>query len=1059
MNLRTFSLASLFVVASALSQAGTLKLLRHPAVSGNQLVFVYAGDLWTSDISGDGMARRLTSRAGIVAFPHFSPDGKWLAFTASYDGPQNVYVMPAEGGEPRRVTFDPEVDEVAGWTPDGKIAYRTTHGSFTPRKAVLWTIDPQVGGGQPTAIQEFGEGSYSPDGQKVAYCRQTSDRFNWRRYRGGSQGVISIYDLKNNAYRELDHGRENAWRPMWIGNDIYYLSDKNLGTVNLFKYDSSSNKTSQLTNFSDHDMKWAQTDGKQIVYERNGGLYAFSIGTGVISELAPKIATDDVTARPYYRRMGEELSSISISPSGTRVAGIARGIIFSIPAKSGETKVLYSHPSARAKSVQWSADGKELAFISDESGSDQIYVIPATGGEARRVSSHDGGSITSLIWSPDGKSFLVQDTNQRLLLVDSKTGAETEVMKTEFGYGALDISPDSKWIAITASVNSTKSIIYLYDVVGRKLNQVSEGYFADGGVSFDQNGKYLYFVSARTVQPELSADIQITTTSLGERIYVMALTGDTKNPLEPPIEDEAGAPESKATTTKDGRVDLDGIQQRIAVLPMPAGQYGQAIGGNNAVFYVANGMLTKFDFATRQSTTIMPASEQFSMNPGATKVAYVTPSNALCVTDIHPNITPSEGRVDTSGVATTVDPRAEWKQMYWEAWRFEKDQYYDKNMLGIDWKAMGDNYAALLPQVGHRSDLDYVMGMLQGELGTGHAYVYPAPAKEYGSLLNPVPVGQLGVDITWNGDTAQLSKIYRGFGDDEQHRGPLGQIGINVRDGEYLLAIDGKPVTRMNPPGLLLMGKVGQYVTLTINDKPSIEGARKVVVKPIGSEATVRYAEWIEANRKLVDKLSGGRLAYMHVPNTAQEGIVEFTKALYSQSGKEAIVVDERFNGGGFFPSFFIEKLQRQSFSGLEYRNSAISTVPRFEIPGPKVMLINGFAGSGGDMFPWLFRENKLGPLLGKRTWGGLMGYFFVLNLIDGGQITSPQFGTFDFRSGEWIAENKGIDPDIDVDARPDLIAKGQDPQLEQAVKYLLDQLQKQGPRKIKIPAYPHVGK
>ncbi|MBS1717604.1 MAG: PD40 domain-containing protein [Armatimonadetes bacterium] len=1023
-------------------------------------MFVYGGDLWTSDMSGSGFARRLTSRAGIVAYPRFSPDGKWLAFTAAYDGAQNVYVMPAEGGEPRRVTFDPEPDEVAGWTPDGKIAYRSIHGSFTNRQARLWTIDPKVGGAQPTSIIEFGEGSFSPDGSRVAYNRQLSDRFNWRRYRGGSQGVISIYDLKNNTYHELNHERENSWRPMWVGKDIYYLSDKSLNTVNLYKFDSSNGQTKQLTNFNDHDMKWAQTDGQNIVFERNGGVYTYAIGSGAVTEVSPKVASDEVTARPYFRRMGNELTALAISPSGARVAAVARGMIFSIPAKAGETRVIYSHPGSRAKNVQYSPDGKQVAFLSDESGSYQIHTMSPNGGDVKKVSNHTGAAIDNFGWSPDGKSILISDIQNHLVLLDVASGAETEVMKTDYGFGPTDISPDSKWIAITAATDSSKSAIFLYDVANKKLTQVSEGYFSDGGASFDQNGKYLYFVSARTVHPTRGGDPQISIDSLGERIYMIPLAKDATNPLNPPADDEASAPAATPAAeppkSKDMKVDLDGIQDRVAALPIPPGEYGQTLGGKDGVIYVSNGTITKFDLATKQSTPIIPLSPEISVNPTFTKIAYLAPGKQLCVTDVHPNITPGEGKVDTGGVSAMIDPRAEWKQMFWEAWRYEKDHFYDKNMLGMDWKAIGDNYASLLPQVRHRSDLNYLLGMLIGELGTSHAYV---SGGEVAPVPNPVPIGQLGADFAWEGDHAKFAHILHGFGYEEATRGPLGELGVNVKDGEYLLAIDGNPVTRVTPPESLLLGKADRQVTLTVNSKPSMDGARKVVVKPIASEVKLRYADWIETNRKLVDKLSGGKIAYMHVPDTAEEGIVEFTKAYYSQPNKEALIVDERFNGGGYIPTFFIEKLQRQAIAGAVVRNSGPFITPQFQIPGPKVMLVNGYAGSGGDMFPWLFRENKLGPLMGTRTWGGLVGISGGVELIDGGNVTAPEFGLFDFRTGKWIAENNGVEPDIDVDARPDLMAKGQDPQLEQAVKYLLDQLQKQGTRKLILPKFPKVGK
>ncbi|MBS1717549.1 MAG: PD40 domain-containing protein [Armatimonadetes bacterium] len=1053
MNWGKVSFFGLLAVASTVGHAEQLKLLRQPAINGSQVVFVYAGDLWTYELGSSEYARRLTSGAGIVSNPRFSRDGKLLAFTAAYDGAQNVYVIPAEGGEPRRLTFDPEPDVAIGWTPDGKIAYRSAHGSFTNRQARLWLVDPNVGGSETTPILEFSEGSFSPDGNKVAYTRQYADRFNWRRYRGGSQGVISIYDLKNNAYRELPHARENSWRPMWVGDDIYFLCDKSLGTVNLFRFSASSGKTQELTHFSDHDMKWAQTDGRSIIFERNGGLYTYSLANGVVNPVEPKVASDEVATRPYFRKLGNELESVSISPSGARVVGTARGILFSIPAKDGDTRTLYSHPGARARQAQWAPDGKQIAFLSDESGSQQLYTMPREGGVATKISDHNDAPIVKYWWSPDGKSLLLSDALGQLNLVDLATKTEINILTAPWGIDSASFTADGKWLAVSHLADPIRAEISLYEVATRKLTKVSEGYFSDTGVSIDRNGKYLYFVSARTVNPGASTDVQITQESLQSRIYMIPLAKVSSNPLAPPQDDEA--PSSKAAS-EPATVDLNGIQQRITPLPLPPGNYGPTTAGVNGVFYAANGSLNKFDIASRQATAIMPMAPGIDINAACTKVAYFATGRQLCVADIHPGVQPGEGKVDTSAVAATIDPRAEWKQMFWEVWRYERDHFYDKDMLGMDWKAIGENYAAMLPQVRSRSDLSYLLGLLVSELGTSHAYV---DGGEIFPVPKPVPVGQLGADIEWVGDHAKFKKIYRGFSYDEARRGPLGELGVDVTEGEYLLAVDGEEVTRQRPAEALLLGKVGRIVTLTVGKSPSLEGSHKVVVKPISSEVDLRYADWIEMNRRIVDQMSGGRIGYMHVPDTLNDGIVEFTKAFYAQTGKDAIIVDERFNGGGYIPTFFIEKLLRQSISGAMVRNSGPRLTPAYQISGPKVMLINAYAGSGGDMFPWLFKEWKLGPLMGSRTFGGLIGFTGIDLLLDGGTVTSPAIGLFDHRNGQWIAENKGIEPDFDVDARPDLVANGRDPQLEEAVKYLMDQLKKLGPPKIILPRFPRVGK
>ncbi|MBI3721411.1 MAG: PDZ domain-containing protein [Fimbriimonas ginsengisoli] len=590
-----------------------------------------------------------------------------------------------------------------------------------------------------------------------------------------------------------------------------------------------------------------------------------------------------------------------------------------------------------------------------------------------------------------------------------------------------------------------------------------EGYYRDDAVSFDLNGKYLYLVSARTFNP-VGGDFEFNALTQGaQRVYLLTLAKDTPNPLAPTSDEETDKPAAPAGPgkgegkpgegPKETKIDLDGLGGRIVALPMPAGGYGFIVGGNNGVFYLGASGLSKFDLTSKESSVIMAGGRLFDFNPARTKLAYVA-AGTLGISDIHPGIKPGDGKVETSGVEAVVDPKAEWKQMFWEAWRWERDHFYDKAMTGLDWKAIGDRYAKYLPYVSHRSDLTYVLGLMLGELGTSHAYVF---GGDLGPMIPPVVVGMLGADYGLDSGHVKFKKIYRGESFEEGRRGPLGEPGINVNEGDYLLEIDGKEVAPSVAPQSLLLDKAGHQVTLTVNSVPSTTGARKVVVRPIASEGQLRYIDWVEATRRKVGELSGGKIGYMHVPDTSIDGVIEFLKGFYSQTDKEAMIVDERWNGGGMIPTFYIEKLSRHTMTVFRQRHGDDVPFPVQHLEGPKVMLINAYAGSGGDLFPWFFRQAKLGPLIGKRTWGGLVGITGGAPLVDGGTVTAPEFGLYDPATGKWIAENMGIDPDIDVDLRPDLAAQGRDPQLEKAVEVLMDELKK-GKAPVRRPDFPKVG-
>jgi len=1037
-------------------EAPEMRLMRWPSIHGDDVVFTYAGDLWLAKTDG-GNARRLTSHPGLESNAHISPDGKWIAFTGAYEGNPDAYVMPIDGGEPKRLTFEPNADNVINWTADGKIMVASTTGNFLANQQRLWLLDPNGGPAESTKVLEITQGSFLPDGKTIAYNRMASYNFNWRRYRGGTQGRISLFDLEANKYWELPSGREQSYFPMSVGNSIYYISDKHLGTLNFYRYDLASKKDTQLTQFTDADIKWPNTDGKKIVYERDGYLWTYDLASAKVTKLNPTLKSDLVSARPYLRRTAADISSISLSPSGLRVAAEARGEIYTLPARSGETRNITGTSAHRERFPSWSPDGKTIAYASDATGSYEVYTQPQMGGDPTKLTDA-GLAVSNVDWTPDSKMLLVSTETNELYTLDVATKKLTQVFKSRMGGGAnYDVSPDSKWIVYIDQAKNGFGQIYLYEIATGKSTMVTDGYYDDSTAVFDLNGKYIYFVSRRTFAPsfgdyEFSLKAENT-----QRIYAMPLTKDLKNPyIANGDEEPAGeTPKQPAPGDKGVKIDFDGLAQRAIPLPLGNSSYPGLIGADGGVMFIEGGALKKIDLGGRDAQVIIQGlTGGLSFNPSRTKMAYMA-GGSIGIVPVQPGLQVGQGRVDTSGVETIVKPREEWAQIFWEAWRFEKNHFYDPNMVGLDWKAIGDRYAKYLPYVGHRADLNYVLGLMIGELGTGHSYV---SGGDMGNMGAPIPVGQLGADYEVVGNNVRFKKIYRGANFEESRRGPLGEPGIDVKDGDYLLAIDGKAVDKNTNPNSLLVDKVGKTVIVTVSSQPSMANARKYRVRPIGNESQVRYYEFVEANRAWVSKMSGGRIGYMHIPNTQFEGSVEFTRGYWSQTDKDAVIVDERWNGGGYIQPWFVDTLARKIKAGIQNRNAKEDGQDAVAIEGPKAMLINGYAGSGGDFFPWMFRHLNVGPLIGSRTWGGLVGISGGAPLLDGGSVTAPEFSIYNRETMEIIAENQGIAPDIDVDARPDLIAQGRDPQLEKAVEYLLDQLKKQ-PAKKKRTDIPKVGK
>ena len=1015
------------------------RLLRQPAIYGDTVVFVHAGDLWVTSVGG-GPTRRLTSGPGSESRPHVSPDGKTVAFTGQYDGPPNVYVVPLAGGEPKRLTYEPQGDAVLGWTPDGRVAYASTFGSKSTRSRRLWTVAPTGGMPEKTTVDEIGEGSFL-DKDTVVYNRFYSSTFNWRRYRGGTQGRVSIFNLKTNVYRELPSGREQNYWPMVVGDSVVYASDKKLATLNLYQVDLKTGRETQLTSYTDEDVRYPSTDGKRIAFEKDGLLYVLDPASKKAVQVRPTIAAENLAARPALRRLTPYVSSIALSPSGARVLIEARGEIFSVPTDEGDTKNLTETPASRERFPVWSPDGKSIAFTREDEGDKRLYVRPAAGGDEVLITRDLPKDPQGLTWSPDSKSLLIGARSGNLVLVDIASKRSTTVLQALGRGTTFDFSPDSKWIALTASRATGLGALYLYEIGTGRLTQVTEGYYNDANVEFDGNGKYLYLVSERTFnQPQNTEGGIDLTVSNASRVYIIPLAANGGNPLTAPAGDEPTgnspgarpAPEDNAT-----KIDFPGLGARAVPLPFPAGDYAIQGMTGGVLVYGDNGV-QRWDLASRDVATIAPVVPGLlAFNAAVTKMA-IWNGAALRVVDVRPGLSPVGGTVDLSDVTAVVDPRAEWREIFWESWRWYRDNYYDPKLRGLDWKAIGDRYAKYLPYVDHRSDLNEVLGRMIAELGTGHSYV---TGGDVGATPPAIPTGLLGADYDVRDGKVVFAKIYRGDAADETRRGPLAEVGEAIKEGDVLLAIDGKPVDAQNSPSSRLVNRVGRYVTLTVSRTGTRGDARQIRVMPMGNEAGVRYADWVEGNRRRVAELSGGRIAYIHVPDTSEGGAREFARGYRAQTDKEALIVDERDNAGGNLPTFFVDRLAQTAATRIQQRNGLDVPGGVTTVPGPRAMLINQNAGSGGDMFPYLFRKANLGPLIGLRTWGGLVGIQDPAPLVDGGQLEVPEFAIYDPETNTIVAENRGVDPDIEVDNRPDLVAQGRDPQLEKAVEVLLEKL------------------
>ena len=1059
--LLTVSLLTLLVGSAVAMPDGEARLLRFPATNGKDVVFSYAGDLWTVPIQG-GEARRLTSHVGYEMFGRFSPDGKTIAFTAEYDGNREVYSIPAEGGEPVRLTYtstngrDDLGDRmgpnnmVMTWSPDGKqIVFRNRIGDGF--EGLLWTISPQ--GGMPTQIPlpEGGWCSYSPDGTKLAYNRVMREFRTWKYYRGGMADDIWIYDPKAQKVTNVTNNDAQDIFPMWVGEEIYFASDRDM-IMNLFVYNTRTGATQKVTNFTEYDVKFPSTDGKTIVFENGGWLYKLNPATKQCAKIPVTLATDGVFGRTERRKLGaSNVSGVSPAPDGSRMVVTARGEVFDVPVGKGVTRNLTRSSNSNDRSAAWSPDGKWIAWIGDATGETEVYLYDVKANSTTQLTKDNDTYIRALGWSPDSKHIYYTDRKNRFVEVDL-SGAKRTVMETPEGeLRGVDISPDSKWITYTRPAANEMSIVYLRNLESGKEYPVTERWYNSGSPAFSADGKYLIFTSDRDLNPQYSRIEWNYSFQDMSGAYMAMLAKDTPSPLiatDPEVSVEKPAPAAKpeakggkkADTAKKpevpkgNRVDPEGIQDRIVKLPVKGRSFYCDEG---KLWYLGRGGTRVYDFKTGEDSECTDA----SMWPvRGTKKAVFRKGGNVFIANIGPKVGLKD-KADLTQLATTIDFSEEWAQLYDEVWRAFRDGYYLENMHGRDWNAIKAKYDVLIPYAQTRLDVNYIIGEMISEVASGHCYVSPG---EY-PKAERIPMGLLGAELSRVEGGFRIDKILEGATYRPELRSPLTEPGLGVKEGDVITAIDGVSLKDVDNIYKLLVGKADVLTELTVNGK-------KVVVKPIADEYPLYHYAWVMKNIRTVEKLSNGRVGYIYIPDMSQEGLSEWARYYYPQLDKEALIVDDRSNGGGNISPMIIERLQRKVYRMTMRRGSSLTgTIPEGTHTGPKVLLINKYSASDGDLFPWSFKANNLGTVIGTRTWGGIVGISGSLPYLDGTDVRVPFFTNYDAATGQWIVENHGVDPDILLDNDPLKEFAGIDEQLEKAVEVALEQLKDRKP----LPGVP----
>ena len=1110
-------------------------LLRKPTVSKTQIAFSYGGDLWIVDRNG-GEAKRLTTDVGIEIDPLFSPDGSMIAFTGEYDGNEDVYVIPAVGGIPKRLTTHPGPDQVVGWSRDGKrIVFRSSRDSYSGFTQ-LYSVGLNGGLPEVLPLPMAVEGSYSPDSSHLAYVPFTNFRESWqfhrglKHYRGGTASPVWIAKLSDSSIDKVPRKDSNDSAPMWLGDKIYFLSDRD-GPVNLYVYDTKSKQVSAAIPSNGMDIKSASAGPDAIVYEQFGSIHLFDPATGKQSPVNIRVTGDFPPVRPHYVNVGDKIENANISPTGARALFEAHGEIFTVPVEHGDIRNLTNTMGAAERDPAWSPDGKWIAYFSDESGEYALHLRQQDGmGEVNKINLDNPPSFYySPTWSPDSKKIVFSDKRLDLWYVDIDAGKPIHIDTNPYdqgpGTGFNPVwSPDSRWISYTRQLDSSLRAVFIYGVEDKTAHQLTDGLSDTASPAFDKNGKYLYFFASTDSGPAIASSMGSYKVPVTRSAYVVVLQKDRKSPLAPQSDEEkvtsdksaAKAPEvdecksesqvkpgegtaeksdksgdkavaekkddkaaKEAKETPSVKIDFENIGQRILALPIPARNYDEMLAGKTHSLYLLEGPIVndsgpngrivhKFDVCTRKTDKLLDNIGGFVISSNGEKALYeqLPPWNPLAPPTGPPHGTwaiksvdalgkPAEpgkpdGTLHLEAMKVYTDPRAEWQQMFREMGRIERDFFYDPNLHGADLKTLMAQYQPFVDNVMSRADLNYVFADMLGEITAQHIYIFGGDRPE----VKGVAVGLLGADYIIDHDRYRFAKVYFGENWNPGLRAPLTEPGVNVRQGEYLLTVDGREVHGSDEIYSFFLERAGKAVQLKVGPDPGGKDARMVTVVPIANERSLRQREWIEGNRKKADELSGGKLAYVYVPDTAVNGYTYFNRYYFAQNAKQGAVIDERFNGGGWIADYIVDWLKRPLLMVAMTREGKDNLLPQV-IYGPKVMLINQYAGSGGDALPWMFRKLGTGPLIGTRTWGGLIGIGGYPPLMDGGLVTAPRWGLYNPDTGEFDVENKGVSPDIEVDLDPALWRQGHDPQLEKGVSVALQELKDHPVPPIKRPKYP----
>ena len=1075
--------ASLWAQQPGTGTAGGTRLLRYPDIHGDTVVFSHAGDLWVVDLAGGasgGAARRLTSHPGEELFPKISPDGRRVAFTGQYSGNRQVHVIPIEGGEPKQLTFRNDIGEmpprggydnqVLGWTPDGKqVLFKGNRTPWSERIGRPFLVPAAGGMETPLPVPQGASGTLSPDGTRFVYTPIMREFRTWKRYQGGRAQDLWIYDLARDTSEKITDFEGTDNQPVWIGDTIYFTSDRGaspgakLGKLNLWALDTRTRQARQVSNQDRWDVLWPSGDDRRVVYESGGWIWLFDPASGQNSRLDVRVTGDLPQTLPRFANVTANIQAMNLSPSGRRAAFEARGELFTVPAEKGEIRNLTGTPGIRESVPAWSPDGTQIAYLSDRTGEYEIWVRPSDGsGSERQVTRGADSWRFPPVWSPDGKKLAFGDAEHRLRYVEvegANSGRIVEVDRSTRG----DItdyrwSPDSSWLVYTKTGRTEYPAIWAWSLEQRKPVQLTSGMTGDTEPVFDPSGRYLFFLSNRDFNLTNGAYDSSFFYTDATRVYVALLTKDGPG-LFLPESDEEGE-EDKKPAQKDGdkpapvRIDVEGFETRVRALPGQPGNYRSLETAPGTVYYIVDSddgsQLRRYDLKARKEEVILSGLQGYGLSPDGQKILY-RQARTYGVIDARPGQNPGAGKLPLEKLEMRIEPRAEWAQMYTDAWRTMRDWFYDPALHGTDWKALREQYGELVPHMGTRSDLDFILGELGSELSAGHVYV--GGGNDPG--VERVENGLLGAEVEAHASgTFRIARIFPGENWHEDFRSPLTEPGVDVREGDLILAVDGQTTRGVDNFYRLLQNKAGRVVTLKVNSRPGEEGAREVRVRPVDNEQNLRYLEWIQDTAAKVDKLSGGRIGYLHLPNTGPDGTRAMYKYFLPQAHKDAMILDDRWNGGGFIPDQIISLVARRKLNDWVYRGAGSISTPIFVHTGPKVTLINGEAGSGGDAFPFYFRKLGLGPLIGTRTWGGLIGLNFTPPLLDGGTLAAPSY-RFLTTEGTWGVENEGVAPDIEVIDRPEAFAKGEDPSIEAAVKYLLEQLEKNPPQKVTVPPPP----